>query len=64
MPKTNQRYYSNVYGHRFWYYTGRNWEPKGYPYYGNGTVVYEFEDIAGHTETFELPQFHKHFELA
>lgn len=60
--KTRTRYYSNVCGHRYWYYTGRNWEPQGYPYYGDGTVVYEFADICDHTATFTADQFEKYFE--
>ena len=61
-PTKGKRYYSNTCGHRCWFHTGRSWEPKGYPYYGDGTRVYEFADICDHVETFTLEQFENYFE--
>lgn len=57
-----KRYYSNVCGHRFWYYTGVSYKPQGYPYYGK-TTVYQFEDIADHTDTFTADSIEKYFEV-
>lgn len=61
-PQVGVRYYSLACGTRYWWYTGRNWQPQDYPYYGEGTVVYEFEDIADCRATYTLEQFEKYFE--
>ena len=59
--KKNTRYYSNVCGHRFWYYTGRTVNMQGYPDWGKVTR-YRFEDVCGVVEDFKAETIEKYFE--
>lgn len=60
-PVKNSRYYSNVCGHRYWFYTGRTLNKTGYPDYGK-VKRYRFEDYDGHVEDFTIEEFSKYFE--
>lgn len=59
--KTNGRYYSNVCGHRHWYYTGKTLNKTGYPDWGK-VKRYRFEDICGCEEDFTAEEIEKYFE--
>lgn len=62
-PKKGIRYYSNLCGHRFWYYTGTTLNKTGYPDWGK-VKRYRFEDICGHIEDYTIEQFNEYFEEA
>ena len=59
-PKTGIRYYSNLVGHRFWYFTGRvnkNITPL------HPEVTYQFEDVCGCLRDVTPESFEKYFEI-
>ena len=62
-PETGKRYFSNICGHRYWYYTGMTLHMQGYPDWGK-VERYRFEDVCGHTEDFTIETFAKYFEEA
>ena len=59
--KKNDRLYSNVCGHRYWYFTGRTLNKTGYPDWGK-VKRYRFEDVCGATEDFTAEVIEKYFE--
>ena len=60
-PKEGVRYYSQLCGHRYWYYTGMKINMQGYPDWGKVTR-YRFRDVCGHTEDYTIETFAECFE--
>lgn len=60
-PREGVRYYSQLCGHRYWYYTGMKINMQGYPDWGKVTR-YRFRDVCGHTEDYTIETFAERFE--
>lgn len=59
--RKSDRLYSNVCGHRYWYFTGVTLNKTGYPDWGK-VKRYRFEDVCGSIKDFTAEEIEKHFE--
>ena len=59
-PKTGIRYYSNLVGHCFWYFTGKVDESIALLH---PEVTYQFEDVCGCIRDVTTANFEKYFEV-
>lgn len=61
--RKGERLYSNVCGHRYWYFTGETLNKTGYPDWGKVTR-YRLEDVCGHTEDYVAEDIERYFVVA
>lgn len=59
-PETGIRYYSNLVGHCFWYFTGKI--DKNITLL-HPEVTYQFEDVCGCVRDVTMANFEKYFEV-